>query len=105
MADASENSRNFCEQVETRMQEIERFADSGDWEKIEEVLGRLPGLMSRIPDAERRDVLLATQKRVSQLHERATAKRAEIVEQLSTLKVGRRATASYLETEDMTATY
>ena len=95
-----ESSRNFREQVESRMQEIERLADAGDWENIETVLRRLPGLIARIPDVERRDILLATKERVDRLHARAKEKNAEITEQLATLKIGRRAAASYQATED-----
>jgi len=92
--------RNFGEQVESRMQEIERLADAGDWEKIENVLHRLPNLIARIPELTRGEILLATQDRVQQLQARAVARREEIITQLSTVKTGQRAAASYQATED-----
>lgn len=99
-ASSVREKRDSCEQVESRLLEIERLADSGDWDKIEIILHRLPGLISRIPEPERRDILLSTQDRVQQLQTRAMARREEIVTQLSTIKTGRRAAASYQATED-----
>ena len=98
---AVKGNRNLGKQVESRMQEIERLADAGDWEKIEIVLHRLPGLIARIPEASRGEILLATQARVQQLQTRAVARREEIVTQLSTIKIGKRASASYQATEDL----
>ena len=93
--------RNFGEQVDSRMQEIERLADAGDWGKIEIILRRLPSLIGRIPELTRGEILLATQDRMQQLQARAVARREEIITQLSTIKNGKRAAASYQATEDL----
>jgi len=91
-------ARNFSEQIETRMQEMERFAEAGDWDKIALILQRLPGLISRIPEQERRDILLAARSRVDRVHDRAIEKSEEIGSQLAGLKIGQRASASYQAT-------
>ncbi|NOX67794.1 MAG: hypothetical protein GXP15_01270 [Gammaproteobacteria bacterium] len=91
-------SRDFGEQIEARMQEMERFADAGEWDEIARILQSLPGLISRIPEQARRDILLAARNRVDRVHTRAIEQSEEIGSQLASLKTGQRATASYRAT-------
>ncbi len=90
--------RHSCEQIEARMQEIERLADSGEWEKIELVLHGLPGLIARVPEQERRKMLLDIKGHVDHISERAMVQREEVATQLATIRTGRRAAASYQAT-------
>lgn len=94
----AERGHQSSEQIEARMQEIERLADAGDWDKIEYVLHELPGLIARIPEQECRGVLLSIKAHVDQISARASAQRDEVAQQLSTIRTGRRATASYAAT-------
>lgn len=91
-------ARDFNEQIESRMQEMERFAAAGDWDKIALILQRLPGLIARIPEQERRDILLAARSRVDKVHDQAIERSEEIGSQLAGLKIGQRASASYQAT-------
>jgi len=91
-------------QIETRLQEIERLADDDEWEKIETILHRLPGLITRIPANERREVLLSVQVRVGKLHDLALLHREELAGKLGMIKTGRRASASYQATEALAGT-
>lgn len=93
---------NMSEQVETRMQEMERFAAAGDWDKIALILQHLPSLIARIPDGERRNILLAARSRVDRVHAQAIEKSEEIGSQLAGLKIGQRAKASYQATVALT---
>lgn len=97
----TEKSRHSCEQIETRMQEIERLADAGDWEKIELVLHGLPGLIARIPEQERRKTLLGIKNHVDHISERALVQREAIAEELTTIRTGRQAAASYEATRTL----
>jgi len=90
-----ETKHPSCEQIEARMQEIEWLADAGDWEKIELVLHGLPGLIARVPEQERRKILLDLKTHVDHISERALLQREEFAAQLRTIRTGRRAAASY----------
>ncbi len=98
---STEKGRHSCEQIETRMQEIERLADAGDWEKIELLLHGLPGLIARIPEQERRKILLDIKGHVDHISERALVHQESIGEELTTIRTGRRAAASYEATRSL----
>jgi hypothetical protein len=95
---AATNSRGSVEQIDARLQEIERLADAGEWEEIEIILHRLPGLFSRIADAKRRAILLSAQERITKVQQQALRQSDELAEKLATLKTGQRAAASYRAT-------
>jgi len=88
-------SRKSSDQVEAKMREIEHLADAGDWEKIEGIVERLPDLLARIPQAERRAVTIAARDCIERVRERAIERSEEIGSKLATLKTGRRAAESY----------
>lgn len=98
MPAVAEKDRCSLEQIEARMQEIESLVVGGDWEKIESLLHELPVLTARIPEQERRKVLQGLIAHVDQISARALAQRDEIAGQLSTIRTGRRATATYAAT-------
>jgi len=98
----TEKLRRTGEPVERCLQEIEQIADADEWEKIEAALHRLPTLIERIPGSLRRDVLIAAKTLIDRIHQRALVRNDEIGAQLATLKTGRRATASYQETSELT---
>lgn len=103
-ATAMAMQHDFGEQIEVRLQEIERLADDDEWEKIEIILHRLPGLITRIPASERGDILLGIQVRIEKFHDRALLHRGELADKLGLIRTGRRASASYQATEALAGT-
>ena len=89
---------NPVQQIESRLADMERYADAGEWEKIESLLKRLPPLVGQVPIADRRDILLATRDTVERIRSRVIQQSDELGGRLATLKTGREATASYRET-------
>lgn len=93
---------NAIHQVETRLNDMERLAESGEWEKIEGGLKRLPQLISRVPLADRRDVLLAARSCIERIRERAVQQSHDTSARLTAIKTGRQAAESYRITSAMT---
>lgn len=92
---------NANDLVESRLQDIERLAEAGDWQKIESLLKRLPQIVARIPVSERRDVLLAARTRIERIRELAVQQSDDISARLATIKTGRQAAESYRVTSAM----
>lgn len=87
--------------AESRLREMERFAESGDWGKVESLLKRLPQLITRIPISARREILLAAYTSVERLRERVVLQSNDVSTQLATIKTGRQAAESYRITSAM----
>ena len=94
---------NLIDRLENRLEDMERLAESGEWEKIEGLLHRLPQLIARIPVSERRPVLLVARASVERLRERAVQQSHEVSTRLATIRTGRQATESYRVTGAMTS--
>lgn len=93
---------NAHDVIEARLDEMDQFVESGDWQKIEAVLKRLPQLILHVPVSQRREVLLSARAKVEQVRERVLQQSHAVGERLATIKTGRRAAESYLATRSMT---
>lgn len=89
--------------IASRLDDMDSLVVSGDWEKIESVLKRLPQLLMQIPATERRAVTLTMRSRIEQVRERVLEHSNEVGNRLSTLKTGRQASASYRATSAMSS--
>ncbi len=87
--------------ISSRLDEIERHAQTGEWEKVESQVKRLPQLVARVPVSERRDILLRARTCIEALRERVTQQSHEVGERLATIKTGRQAAESYRATSSM----
>ena len=87
--------------ISSRLEEIEHHAQTGEWEKVESQIKRLPQLVARVPISERRDVLLRAKTCIESIRERVTQQSHEVGERLATIKTGRQAAESYRATSSM----
>jgi len=78
---------------------MEAHAASGDWDKVEELAGRLRSAVMAVPEDQRRATLLAAHRTIEQIQELASSARGEVTEKLSAIRRGKDATRAYAGTE------
>lgn len=76
-------------------EQMEQLAAAGDWEPIEEILSRLPGIILAVPEAERRPVLLAVQRSTEKVSGGAQQARETVTGKISELRRGQVAKKAY----------
>lgn len=74
---------------------LERLAVDGKWQRMADTVKNRDALLARIPAAEREPALLAARRSNERLQAMAQAAKSQCAEQLSALKRGRQAAASY----------
>ncbi len=79
--------------------DIEAQAESGEWEKVEELAGKLRSAVMAVPEEQRRAALLMAHRTIEHIQERATAARQTTAEKLSAIRRGRDATRAYAGNE------
>ncbi len=92
---------NVIDMIETRLQDMEQFVESGEWDRIDRIVRGLPQLIARVPMSRRRDVVVAARASVEHIRERAAQKSHEISQRLATIRTGRKAAESYRTTSAM----
>lgn len=78
---------------------MEAHAASGDWDKVEELAGRLRNAVMAVPEAERRAALLSAHRTIEQIQGLARSARGDVTEKLSAIRRGKDATKAYAGTE------
>jgi hypothetical protein len=83
------------EQLQELLSSMQVFADAGDWQKVQASVGKIQSLVEQVPAERRRDVLLDAGRRIDRICQAASYARNEVVEKLTSIRQGRKATASY----------
>lgn len=83
------------EQLRDMLSCMQKFADAGDWQKVQAGVGKLQSMIEQLPLARRRDVLLEASRGIDKIYQAASYARNEIGEKLTSIRQGRKATASY----------
>ena len=74
---------------------IEAHAELGEWEKVEELAGKLRSAVMAVPEEQRRDALLSAHRTIEHIQELAGSARQTTAEKLSAIRRGRDATRAY----------
>lgn len=74
---------------------LEQLAADGEWRQMVDTMSRRDELLARLPKAERGQALIAAKRCTDRLRTLVSAAKSECADELSTLKRGRRAAASY----------
>lgn len=83
-------------QVALEMAEhMEMLAAAGEWDHIEDIVIRLRGVVMNVPEAERREVMLAVRRSTEQVEAAANAARQAITGKMSELRRGQAAKKAY----------
>ncbi|MGI9233114.1 MAG: hypothetical protein ACR2RD_05735 [Woeseiaceae bacterium] len=75
--------------------QMETHADAGDWDRIEVLAERLRALVTEVPDAERRAVLVAVQRSINNIAAGATEARQTVSGKMAELRRGQVAKKAY----------
>ena len=78
---------------------MEAQAASGEWEKVEELAGKLRNAVMAVPEDQRRDALLMAHRTIEHIQDVARAARQTTAEKLSAIRRGRDATRAYATNE------
>lgn len=76
-------------------QVMESCAESGEWEKVEEIATHLRSAVMQIPERRRRDALLSAQRSIGLVESLAKGERGVVKDQLSALRRGEDARKAY----------
>ena len=74
---------------------LERSAEQGNWDRVEELSQRLRHIVAGVPEQDRRRVLLAAQQSMAKAQQLAAAARNHVTEKLSKIRRGRDAAKAY----------
>ncbi len=74
---------------------METLAAAGEWEQVEDIVIRLRGIVTSVPEEERRDVLLAVQRSTEHVEAQARSARQSITGRMSELRRGQAAKKAY----------
>lgn len=75
--------------------QMEALADSGEWERIEEISLRVRAAVMEVPEAERRALLLAVQRSMDKVTAGAREARQTVSDKIAELKRGQAAKKAY----------
>lgn len=78
---------------------MEAEAESGEWEKVEQLAGKLRSAVMAVPEHERRDALLLAHRTIEHIQDVARAARETTAAKLSAIHRGRDATRAYATNE------
>ncbi len=78
---------------------MEAQAASGEWDKVEELAGKLRSAVMAVPEDQRRDALLMAHRTIEHIQDVARAARQTTAEKLSAIRRGRDATRAYATNE------
>lgn len=81
--------------VREMSEHIESLLAKGDWSEVDNMLVRLRGALLKVPEAERREFLIAAQLSTEKIAAEAEKVREALTDRLSTIKRGRRARNAY----------
>jgi len=74
---------------------IETLAAAGEWDDVEDIVARLRSTIMRVPEAERRSVILEVQASLERVAVAATSARESITGKISELRRGQAAKKAY----------
>ncbi len=74
---------------------IEMLAAAGEWDDVEDIMARLRSTIMRVPEAERRSVILEVQASLERVAVAATGARESITGKISELRRGQAAKKAY----------
>ena len=77
------------------VERMRTLADAGDWDEIESLAVRLRSAVLQVPEAQRRDVLIAVQRATTEVTDKAEGARSDVTDRLSALRLGQKATKAY----------
>lgn len=77
------------------VEQMRALADAGDWVEVESLAVRLRGAVMQVPEARRRDVLVAVQRATKEIADKAEEARSDVTDRLSALRLGQRAAKAY----------
>ena len=78
---------------------MEAQAASGEWDKVEDLAGKLRSAVMAVPEPQRRDALLMAHRTIEHIQELASVARQTTAEKLSAIRRGRDATRAYATNE------
>ena len=78
---------------------MEKHANEGDWERVEEIAVKLRVAVMDVPERLRRDALLAAQRSLDRVQLNARDARGEVADKLSALRRGEDARKAYAGTD------
>ncbi len=81
------------------MARMESLAESGDWNRVEQLAVRLRNTILEIPQAERRASIISIGHCLERLQIKVLVSRGEVTEKLSDIRRGRVATRAYGQPE------
>jgi uncharacterized membrane-anchored protein len=85
------------DEVSDLLARMEQLAETGDWQRLETVVGKLQQLIVQVSEKERKDALLAAARSTEKVRSSAEYARREVVEKLTAIQRGRKAQQSYAE--------
>ena len=74
---------------------METLAAAGDWAEVENLAVRLRAAVMRVPEAERRSILIAVQQSAERVAETARSAREDVTGRISAIRRGQAATKAY----------
>ena len=74
---------------------MEALARHGEWDRVEEMAVRIRSIVMQVPEADRRETLLAVGQVIERVQSLANDARGDITEKLSAIRRGQDATAAY----------
>lgn len=80
------------------LEQMEQFADAGDWQRVQVIAAKLCDLMPRISPSERRQALLSANRSTEKVQSQAQFARREVSEKLTALRRGQSASKAYEST-------
>ena len=81
--------------VREMAEHIEDLANEGDWAEVESMVVRLRGALLKVPERDRRELLLVVQRSTARVAAQAERAREEVAGRISAIHRGRRATRAY----------
>lgn len=76
-------------------EQIQALADSGEWSEVEHLAVRLRSAIMSVPEARRRDVILAVQRATELVAAEADSAQRDVTGKLKALRRGQKATKAY----------
>ena len=80
---------------------MEAAAAKGDWQRVETLVVKLRAAVMDVPEAERRDTLLAVSRGTDRVEALARSAQGDVTERLSAIRRGRDAARAYGSTTAM----
>lgn len=81
--------------ISKMLADMEAYAASGDWEKIEELTVKLRAAILEVPEKDRRELLQAAQRSMELVQTIAQGAKNDLTRKLSSIRRGRDATKAY----------